>query len=242
MDPWPARIWNLWGIYHVTGLFKLQFTTTVDVAHSSATIETPFEAGPDGVEVRRPLTLVGGDQDLVGECRIDWSNITWNSANYFNVFLNDQLYDPPTLPDAVKYPTRYGKGAVIRPEVMSGILVGTDLTNPLNTLKGIFASTQCPVLVAIDEIIAEDKTNYQSFTQDPLEPYEKTGIFQYFISGNRIYMNANMEDVGLDSRIDVLYWHLTKSVRMRTILRANERFVSKFTPVVHDYTLKFRSQ
>ncbi|MHA2065336.1 MAG: hypothetical protein ACXABY_13250, partial [Candidatus Thorarchaeota archaeon] len=240
LDPLPGATWVLEKIVHGSN-YQLAFVPAE--APANIRIISPLDASKPSVTTARTLT-VENTTTVVGSIRINWSRVsTWaDPMTYYNAFIYSDVYEPIDLQDAVLWPARYGKGAVIREEVMRGVFVGEDLGDPVNTLRGVFANTQCPVLVSVNGVVATDRTNYTTKIQDPLDPYVEKGDYEYFLSGDKVYMNADMEALQVQGSIDVLYRHITPAVRMKMRLRANEKGDVLYTPVVRNYTMKFRSQ
>ena len=136
---------------------------------------------------------------------------------------------------------KLGRMPVVRSEVMRGKMKGEDLANPLNSLREAFILTQAPIYLAVNNILATDKTDYTSPVQQPLSNYEESTVVEYFVSGNKLYTNVDF-DVDTTKTIDVFYWYLTPSVKLKIRTWTNRKGDSKFTPAVKNYTLGFRSR
>jgi len=95
-----------------------------------------------------------------------------------------------------------------------------------------------PIELFIDGNKAEDKTNYKSDTQDPLDDYSSTGKYQFFLLGNTIYTNIDFDD-GNPRRVSARYRYLTAYLTLKIVLYTNTSEPSYYTPRVDSYQLKF---
>lgn len=225
-----------------TGTYQLEFMEV-----GSGTKIHTTEVGPLAVEDTRSLLSEDGTT-AYGSVRIDWSTVEeWPDETYTSIYASTDAIGlflaGETLSVVVWWLIRwkYGKMPLVRSEVMSGVMKGEDLANPLSSLKEEFILTQTPILLAVDNVQAVDKTDYNSPVQQPLSNYEESAVVEFFVSGNKLYTNVDF-DVYKSKTIDVFFWYLTPSVKLKMTAWTNRKGDSRFTPTVKNYTLGFRSR
>lgn len=235
--------WALYSVNHASGVNQVEFLN-ID---TGLFLRTDTEVG-GGFEayladtLERPIYVSWGgpSQREVGNIRIDWSAVEeWSEVSYKNTSILTDWYMPLNLADAVSW--FYGKGGIIRPEIMNGLLKGNDLDDPLGTVKEGFIESGCPIYVVVDGVIATDKTKYNQPFQDPLDDYIESGEIQYFLSGNKIYTNHDFDRYS-GKTVDILYWVITRAIRIKTILRTNRKNGSRWTPVLKNFNVKFKGR
>jgi len=237
--PEPGR-WALYSINQASGVNQVEFIN-ID---TGGFIRTDTEDPQDDILTEKSIYYRFGsaDQRAVGNIRIDWSAVEeWGATSYLNTSIITDWYNPSSLADAVQW--FYGKGGIIRPQIMSGLLKGNDLDDPLGTVKEGFIESGCPIYVVVDGTIATDKTKYNQPFQDPLDDYIDSGQIQYFLSGNQIFTNHDFDNPKYAGKtVDVLYWVITKGIRMKAILRTNRKNGSRWTPVLKNFNVKFKGR
>jgi hypothetical protein len=103
-------------------------------------------------------------------------------------------------------------------------------------------------------VFTKNITNYKTGYNEPLKPYSIDpdtlyNGFEYYHEGDKLYfsetfnkadIHTNLQESHGNAKIVVEYEYLSSDFRMKIILRRNSTDENTLTPIVHDYTLKFR--
>jgi hypothetical protein len=108
---------------------------------------------------------------------------------------------------------------------------------------GVTFTRYAPVVVDIDGTIMSDKTNYSSTEQPVLVDFDVTGNMQYYVDGQRIVTNVDLNDIGVSqSGMSVTYSVLVDRARVEAILRSNDPASCECGPQIDFLDIKVASQ